>query len=236
VAIRTAEVVSQKEKIEKQHGELKIEKKKSDDLLLNILPGEIAEELKETGHSEARFFNNVTVLFTDFVDFTQAGERMAPQELVDELHTCFKTFDEIISKYNIEKIKTIGDAYLAVCGLPMPVAEHAANVVKAALEIKQFMVDRKLLLKDKVFEVRIGIHSGSVVAGIVGVKKFAYDIWGDTVNTAARMEQNSEAGKINISQTTYELVKDQFICAYRGEITAKNKGELSMYFVDKQIE
>jgi adenylate cyclase len=235
VAVRTTEVVAQKEKIEKQHEELKIEKKKSDDLLLNILPEEIAEELKETGHSEARFFNNVTVLFTDFVNFTAAGERMTPQELVDELHTCFKTFDEIISKYHIEKIKTIGDAYLAVCGLPMPVAEHAANVVRAALEIKQFMADRKQLLKDKVFEVRIGIHSGSVVAGIVGVKKFAYDIWGDTVNTAARMEQNSEAGKINISQTTYELVKDQFICAYRGEINAKNKGELSMYFVDKQV-
>ncbi len=234
VAVRTAEVVSQKDEIEKQHKELKVEKKKSDDLLLNILPGEIAEELKETGHSQARYFNNVTVLFTDFVDFTKAGERMTPQELVDELHTCFKTFDEIISKYHIEKIKTIGDAYLAVCGLPLPVAEHAVNVIRAAVEITQFMAERKTRLKEKVFEVRVGVHSGSVVAGIVGVKKFAYDIWGDTVNTAARMEQSSEAGKINISQTTYDLIKDQFECTYRGEIDAKNKGALRMYYVVKQ--
>jgi adenylate cyclase len=236
VAVRTAEVVSQKDEIEKQHRELKIEKKKSDDLLLNILPGEIAEELKETGHSVARYFNNVTVLFTDFVDFTKAGEQMTPQELVDELHTCFKAFDEIISKHHIEKIKTIGDAYLAVCGLPLPAAEHAVNVVNAALEINEFMADRKKHLKEKAFDIRLGVHSGSVVAGIVGVKKFAYDIWGDTVNTAARMEQSSEAGKINISQTTYDLVKDQFECNYRGAIEAKNKGALSMYFIEKRLD
>jgi class 3 adenylate cyclase len=234
VAQRTLEVISQKEKIEKQHEELKAEKKKSDDLLNNILPEEVADELKQRGTSSARFFDHVTVLFTDFVNFTKAGERMSPQELVDELNTCFKAFDEIISKYNIEKIKTIGDAYLAVCGLPVADDLHATHATLAALEIKQFMIDRKQKLGDKTFEVRIGIHSGSVVAGIVGVKKFAYDIWGDTVNTAARMEQNSEPGKINISQTTYELVKDKFNCTYRGEITAKNKGELNMYFVEKE--
>jgi len=227
VATRTAE-------IDKQHQELKAEKKKSDDLLNNILPEEIADELKQKGISSARFFDHVTVLFTDFVNFTKAGERMSPQELVDELHTCFKTFDDIISKYNIEKIKTIGDAYLAVCGLPVADNNNAVNVAKAAIEIRQFMLDRRQQLGDKTFEVRIGIHTGSVVAGIVGVKKFAYDIWGDTVNTAARMEQNSEPGKINCSQTTYELIKGQFTCTYRGEITAKNKGELSMYFVEKE--
>jgi len=231
VALRTQEVVRQKEEIEKQHDELKIEKKKSDDLLLNILPGEVAEELKETGHSEARFFNDVTVLFTDFADFTKAGERMSPQELVDELHICFKTFDDIVTRHGIEKIKTIGDAYLAVCGLPLPVAAHAVQAVHAAQEIMQFMIARKEQLKDKAFGIRIGVHSGSVVAGIVGVKKFAYDIWGDTVNTAARMEQNSEAGKINISQTTYELVKDKVKCTYRGEIDAKGKGMMKMYYV-----
>ncbi|MCW3122067.1 MAG: hypothetical protein JWQ38_1559 [Flavipsychrobacter sp.] len=232
VAQRTAEVVAQKEKIEKQHNELKKEKKKSDDLLLNILPEEVAEELKEKGSSEAKLFNDVTVLFTDFVDFTKAGEAMNPQELVNELHVCFKNFDEIIAKYNIEKIKTIGDAYLAVGGLPVSQADHALNVAGAALEILQFMEARKQQLKEKTFAIRIGIHSGSVVAGIVGVKKFAYDIWGDTVNTAARMEQNSLPGKINISQTTYDLVKDKYVCTHRGEIIAKNKGALMMYFIE----
>ena len=159
---------------------------------------------------------------------------MSPGDLVNELNICFKAFDEIISRHNIEKIKTIGDAYLAVCGLPLPHADHAFHTVSAALEIMQFMVERKKQVTDKTFEIRIGIHSGSVVAGIVGVKKFAYDIWGDTVNTAARIEQNSLPGKINISETVYNLVKDKFGCTYRGEIKAKNKGELKMYFVDGQ--
>ena len=207
------------------------EKKRSDDLLLNILPDEVANELKTKGSSAARHYEDVTVLFTDFVNFTTAGEKMSPQALIDELHTCFKTFDEITGKYNIEKIKTIGDAYLAVAGLPQADTKHAENMVRAAIEINRFMVSRYAHLGDKTFEVRIGIHSGSVVAGIVGVKKFAYDIWGDTVNTAARMEQSSEAGKINISETTYQLVKDKFTCEYRGEIDAKNKGMLKMYFV-----
>jgi len=211
---------------------LTTEMKRSDDLLLNILPHEVANELKEKGTAAARYFDNVTVIFTDFVNFTKAGERMSPQELIDELHTCFKEFDEIIGKYHIEKIKTIGDAYLAVSGLPVSDPAHAQNALKAATEIRSYMKKRKEQIGDKTFGIRIGIHSGSVVAGIVGVKKFAYDIWGDAVNTAARMEQNSEPGKINISQTTYELVKDNFTCTYRGEIQAKNKGEMSMYFVE----
>lgn len=231
VALRTAEVTRQKNMIEQQHEELKIAKGKSDDLLLNILPAEIAEELKETGNSEARQFDQVSVLFTDFVNFTIAGEKMTPQELVTELHTCFKAFDEIISKYGIEKIKTIGDAYLAVCGVPVKDERHAAKVVSAALEIVEFMKQRRSQLGEETFTIRIGIHSGSVVAGIVGLKKFAYDIWGDTVNTAARMEQHSEAGRINISQTTYDLIRDDFDCIFRGEIAAKNKGAMKMYFV-----
>lgn len=218
VSLRTSEIVA--------------EKKKSDELLLNILPQEVAEELKERGTTEAKYFDHVSVLFTDFVDFTKAGERLSPQELVDELHTCFKAFDQIISKYEIEKIKTIGDAYLAVCGLPHAVEEHAIKTVSAAIEIRDFMVARKKEFPNKSFDVRIGIHSGPVVAGIVGVKKFAYDIWGDTVNTAARMESSSEADKINISHYTYELIKDHFECSYRGMVTAKNKGELRMYFVE----
>jgi class 3 adenylate cyclase len=175
------------------------EKKRSEDLLLNILPSEVADELKDKGTAEARYFDHVTVLFTDFVNFTAASEKMNPQQLIDELHTCFKAFDEITGKYNIEKIKTIGDAYLAVCGLPVADPMHAQRVVQAALDINEFMQKRRQRLGDKTFEIRIGIHSGSVVAGIVGVIKFAYDIWGDAVNIAARMEQGGEAGRVNIS-------------------------------------
>jgi adenylate cyclase len=211
---------------------LAAEKKISEDLLLNILPAEVAKELKDKGSAEAKSFDNVTVLFTDFVGFTSAGENMTHQELVNELDTCFKTFDNIIGKYQIEKIKTIGDAYLAVSGLPAPQVYHAENIVQAALEIRAFAEDRKAKLGDKTFHIRIGIHSGNVIAGIVGSKKFAYDIWGDTVNVAARMEQSSEPGKINISETSYDLIKYKFNCTYRGEIEAKNKGKLGMYFVD----
>lgn len=216
-----------------QRNKISKEKRRSDQLLLNILPSEVAEELKTKGSANAKQFDNVTVLFTDFISFTTVSEQLTPQELVDELHSCFMGFDEIMEKYGIEKIKTIGDAYLAVCGLPQPNEKHAENVVYAAIEIKEFMENRRQTLGEKTFGIRIGLNSGSVVAGIVGVKKFAYDIWGDTVNTAARMEQNSEAGKINISETTYELVKDKYKCEYRGEIDAKNKGKLKMYFVSK---
>ncbi len=225
----------QRNKISKEKKVSEKEKERSDTLLLNILPAEVAEELKAKGTADAKLFDNVTVLFTDFKSFTTVSEQLSPQELVNELHACFKAFDEICTKYSIEKIKTIGDAYLAVCGLPLADEKHAENVVNAALEIREFMANRGKELGAKTFEIRIGINSGSVVAGIVGVKKFAYDIWGDTVNTAARMEQNSEAGKINISETTYALVKNQFTCEFRGEIDAKNKGKLTMYFVEKKL-
>ncbi len=212
---------------------LAFEKHKSDSLLLNILPSEVAEELKTKGHAEAKHFDLVTVLFSDFVNFTLAAEKMSPQELVSELDHCFKAFDEIIGKYNIEKIKTIGDAYMAVCGLPIKNNLHAENIMSAALEIKDFMAKRNNAPGSRSFDIRIGIHSGPVVAGIVGTKKFAYDIWGDTVNTAARMEQNSEKGMINISEMSYNLVKDKFQCSYRGEVTAKNKGSMKMYYLEK---
>ncbi len=211
------------------------EKKKSDELLLNILPIEVANELKEKGEAEAKLYNEVTVLFSDFVGFTHIVEHLPPQELVTELHTCFKAFDAIISKYGIEKIKTVGDAYMAVSGLPASNAEHARSIVNAALDIRDYMKKRHETHGDKTFTVRLGINSGSVVAGIVGVRKFAYDIWGDTVNIAARMEQNSEAGKINISGHTYELIKDYFECEHRGKIYAKNKGEIDMYFVTDRL-
>jgi class 3 adenylate cyclase len=205
------------------------EKQKSEELLLNILPNEVASELKRSGRSEARQYDHVSVIFTDFVNFTSITENMSPKELVREIDIFFKGFDAIIGKNKLEKIKTIGDAYLAVCGLPELEKNHAVHAVQAAKDIVQFIREKKK--EGGLFDIRIGINSGPVVAGIVGVKKFAYDIWGDTVNTAARMEQNSEAGKINISGSTYELVKDHFECEHRGKIAAKNKGEIDMYFV-----
>ena len=210
------------------------EKRRSDNLLLDILPAEVAEELKEKGHSDARQFENVTVLFTDFKGFSNHAEKLSAHDLVKEINECFSAFDNILSRHNIEKIKTVGDAYLAASGLPVANSSHAEDMVNAAIEIRDFMLYRRERMPSS-FEIRIGVHSGFVVAGIVGVKKFAYDIWGDTVNIAARMEQSSEAGKINISQSTYELIGDKFTCEYRGEIEAKNKGKLKMYFVEQPI-
>jgi len=194
------------------------------------LPAEVAEELKEKGSAKAKLYSNVSVLFTDFVDFTQIAEELSPDQLVAELNECFSAFDRIITRHGLEKIKTVGDAYIAVSGLPAENARHAHDVVSAALEIRDFMQSRKQANADA-FGIRLGIHSGPLVAGIVGVKKFAYDIWGDTVNTAARMEQHSEAGKINISAATHALLSDEFVCSFRGELEAKHKGKLGMYFV-----
>lgn len=206
------------------------EKKRSDELIQNILPLEIIEELKNTGQSKARLFTDVSVLFTDFVNFTQISETLSPEDLVAEIDFCFKAFDQIVERNGLEKIKTIGDAYLAVCGLPNENPLHAIKTVDAALEILNFIRDRKA--NGGKFNVRVGIHSGPLVAGIVGVKKFAYDIWGDTVNTASRMESSGEEGKINISQVTFELVKHKYECVHRGKIEAKNKGMIDMYFIN----
>ena len=177
-------------------------------------------------------------MFTDFSGFTQLSEKLTPKELVAEINECFSAFDHIMTKHGVEKIKTIGDAYMAVGGLPTANSTHANDVVIAALEIQQFMYDYKAKREAAgqiFFEARIGVHTGPVVAGIVGVKKFAYDIWGDTVNTAARMESGSEPGKINISEATRDQLSDkgEFTCVFRGKIQAKNKGEIAMYFLDR---
>ena len=218
----------------RQRNKISKEKKRSEELLLNILPAEVAEELKEKGEAEAKLMDEVSVLFTDFKGFTQYSEKLTPQELVSDIHECFSAFDKIMEKHGMEKIKTIGDAYMCAGGIPTPNKTHATDAVNAALEIAKFIEEgkiKKMALSKPYFEIRIGIHTGPVVAGIVGVKKYSYDIWGDTVNTASRMESSGEAGKVNISETTYELVKDKFKCKHRGKIEAKNKGMIDMYFV-----
>ncbi|MFA6517618.1 MAG: adenylate/guanylate cyclase domain-containing protein [Bacteroidia bacterium] len=210
-----------------QRNKVKQAKARSDGLLLNILPSEVADELKKTGASKARQYQNVTVMFTDFVDFTKISEMLSPSELVEEINKNFIAFDRIMDKYGVEKIKTIGDAYLAVCGLPIQTADHAERMIKAAIELQEFIKNENSL-----FQLRIGMNSGPVVAGIVGTRKFAFDIWGDTVNTASRMESISEPGKINISHSTYLLVKERFNCDYRGKINAKGKGAVDAYFIE----
>ena len=211
------------------------EKHRSDNLLLNILPEETAQELKENGKVAAKHFNAVTVLFTDFKGFTQYSENLSPQALVETLGTYFSKFDEIVERHGLEKIKTIGDAYMCAGGLPFATEDHAHKMVQAAFEIAEYVATAKYNEKvaEMTFDIRIGINTGPVVAGVVGTKKFAYDIWGDTVNVASRMESMSEPGKINISENTYALIKDDFECEYRGEIEAKNRGKLKMYFVNK---
>lgn len=214
------------------------EKDRSETLLLNILPAEVAEELKDKGYAEARHFDEVTVLFTDFKGFTSLAEQLTPTELVTEIDYCFRNFDEIITRYGIEKIKTIGDAYMCAGGLPVANRTNPTDVVKAALDIQRFMQEMKQQRISEgrpFFELRLGIHTGPVVAGIVGIKKFQYDIWGDTVNLASRMESSGEVGKVNVSQMTWEKVNSDFKCTYRGKIEAKNKGTVDMYFVEKQI-
>jgi adenylate cyclase len=211
------------------------EKQRSDELLLNILPEETAEEIKRTGSAQARYFELVTVIFTDFKAFTSVAEQLSPEELVAEIDYCYKKFDNIIDKHRIEKIKTIGDAYMCAGGLPKPDTDNPLRAVKAALAIRDFIEEHRENRQKEgkpAFEIRIGVHTGPVVAGVVGHRKFAYDIWGDTVNVAARMESSCEPGMVNISNATYEFVKDKMYCVHRGKVHAKNKGEVDMYFVE----
>jgi adenylate cyclase len=181
----------------------------------------------------------VSVLFTDFKGFTSIAEKLSPEELVEELNQCFLEFDHIIDRHNLEKIKTIGDAYMCAGGIPVKNTTNPMDVVKAGLEIKEYMESLK---KEKeargegYWEIRIGIHTGPVIAGVVGKNKFAYDIWGDAVNVASRMESSGIPGLVNISGATYDLVKDHFKCNHRGKISAKNKGEIDMYIVEGILE
>jgi class 3 adenylate cyclase/Tfp pilus assembly protein PilF len=220
--------------VQKSKAVLQVEKDRSENLLLNILPADIAAELKEKGRADARDFDKVSILFTDFKGFTEQSAKLSAADLVNEINVCFEAFDIIMEKYDIEKIKTIGDAYMAAGGLPIPNNDSVKNTVVAALEIQEFIQKRKNqndITGKPAFEMRVGIHTGPVVAGIVGIKKFQYDIWGDTVNTASRMESSGEVGKVNISAATYELVKNDFNFEFRGDIDAKGKGKMGMYFV-----
>ena len=221
------------EKVVERTQTIELERQKSEKLLLNVLPQSIVEEMKETGTTKPRRFNNVSVLYADFVNFTRISEKMSPEALVQRLDHFFKNFDAIVAKNGLEKIKTIGDAYMCVSGLPNPDENHARQAVQAALEFQAFlkMYNNALAPDQQPWRLRIGIQSGPVVAGVIGDYKFTYDVWGDTVNTASRLEEHSEAGKINISDSVYNLVKNEFEIEDRGIVHVKNKGDIQMYFV-----
>ncbi len=221
--------------INKRTEELLREKDRTEQLLANVLPKDTADEIKSTGKAKKKKFQMVTVLFSDIQGFTRIAESLNPEVLIDQLDHFFFYFDSVVEKYNIEKIKTIGDAYMCAGGIPEKNRTNPVEVILAAMEMQQYMVKLRKDLMSKnlpVWDIRIGIHTGSVIAGVIGHKKLSYDIWGDTVNTASRMESSGEAGKINISGSTYELVKDFFICEYRGKMPVKYKGEIDMYFVE----
>ena len=220
---------------EKKHSkEIEFEKEQSDKLLRNILPDEVADELKTQGKAKARHYGMASVLFTDFQGFTARTATMTPEQVIEELNACFSEFDRIIDKHNLEKIKTIGDAYMCAGGLPVPNTTNPADIIRAGLEIQAYMRQYKeecIARGEAYFQCRLGINTGEVVAGVVGTKKFAYDIWGDTVNTASRAESGGIVDMVNITEATYLLVKDIFECEYRGEIEAKGKGKIGMYLV-----
>jgi class 3 adenylate cyclase len=227
VGARTEEITKEKDVMEK-------EKRESEALLLNILPEDVSTELKQTGKSKAQSYDDVTVMFADFVSFTKVAERLSPEELLALIGKYFEAFDNIVEEHHAEKIKTVGDAYICVSGLPSKNERHATDMVDIAF---QFLSAVEMINKQQaesqqaVFNIRIGLSSGPVIAGVLGTKKFAYDIWGDTVNTAARMQEKGEMNRINVSGATYEKIKENFICEYRGKIEAKNKGMIDMYFV-----
>ncbi|MDZ4747088.1 MAG: adenylate/guanylate cyclase domain-containing protein [Saprospiraceae bacterium] len=225
--------------VHKSRTAIQKEKDISEGLLLNILPASVAEELKQKGYAEAMYYDVASIIFSDFKGFTTISEAMTAAELVEEINTCFKAFDHIMTKYGIEKIKTIGDAYMAAAGIPVNNTASVLDTVHAALDMQDFIINRKRE-KDQQslpsFQMRVGIHTGPVVAGIVGVKKFQYDLWGDTVNIASRMESSGEVGHVNISEATYQHIKDTpgLVFTPRGMIHAKGKGEMAMYFVHRE--
>jgi ligand-binding sensor domain-containing protein/class 3 adenylate cyclase/HD superfamily phosphodiesterase len=231
---RTKELIGKNEEVEKQKTLLEEERDKLETLLLNILPQSTVEELKKKGKATARNYNLATVMFTDFANFTKISEKLTPTELIEKLDGFFVRFDEIIEKFNVEKIKTIGDAYMCAGGIPIRNKSNPIDVVLASLEIQRTMQEFAKNTKkgEPIWGLRIGVHTGNLVAGVIGIKRFAYDIWGDTVNVASRVESGGEVGRVNVSEQTYAAIKEFFNCEYRGKVHAKNKGEIDMFFVN----
>jgi len=236
---KNKKILRQKQVIEARQEELRQEKAKSDELLLNVLPKPVAEELKAYGKVKPRHYRHVTVLFSDFKGFTEYASKMPAPKMISELEICFTAFDKIIAKYNLEKIKTIGDGYMCAGGVPLVNKSNPLDAANAALEMIDFMKNRnrqKMAINEPFFEMRIGINTGAVIAGIVGQKKFAYDIWGDTVNLASRLETNSEEWRINISKSTHAYIHDKFFFTSRGKIEVRNRGSIEMFFLDGRVK
>ena len=220
------------QELEKRHQLVEQQKRMSESLLLNILPADVADELRTKGMVSPKYFEDVTILFTDFVGFTVATEKLAAEDLVQLLNDYFTAFDQIVARYGLEKMKTIGDSYMCLSGLPVRNPAHPVDTLMAAFEMLEVVKDRERSGSPVQWKVRIGIHTGPVIAGVVGINKFAFDIWGDTVNYSSRMESSGEPNRINLSERTYSRVKDFFICEYRGKVLTKEKKELDMYFAN----
>lgn len=218
----------QNKTLQQQNEVIAREKEKSEKLLLNTLPVDVVKELKDTGQCEPQLFDNVTVFFSDIVGFTSKSDAMDPKVLISELNDIFTAFDEIVVNNGCERIKTIGDAYLCVCGMPLADSDHAYKIVKSAHEMIEFL-NRRNMTSEHQWNIRVGVNSGSVIGAIVGVRKYIYDVFGDAVNTASRMESNGSAMKINVSESTYNLVKDRFDFTARGELDVKGKGRMKMF-------
>jgi len=229
------EIEQQRQLIHQQHKQLEKERQKSENLLLNILPHSIAQRLKEDQSLIADYYDSTTVLFADIVGFTELSETLSPSELVQFLNQIFSSFDNLVEKYQLEKIKTIGDAYMVAGGFPEPRHDHAEAIADLALEM-QGSLAKCHTETNQVFDMRIGIHTGPAVAGVIGNKKFIYDVWGDTVNTASRMESHGIAGQIQVSDATYKVLKGQYILKKRGLIEIKGKGRLTTYWLQGKKE
>jgi PAS domain S-box-containing protein len=223
-------------KIKEAEARIEEERDKADRLLLNILPEETAEELKSKGEATPRFYRSVSVLFADIQDFTKLAENLTPKELVEELQSYFSRFDDVVNRNFVEKIKTMGDAFLCVGGIPMRNKSHPFDAVLVGLNLQRIIRELGHEREEQgkhAWNLRVGIHSGPVVAGVVGKQKMTYDIWGDTVNIAKRIESACVPGMVNVSSITYEIIKDYFECEHRGKILAKHKGHIDMYFVHR---
>ena len=236
-------ILQQNTKLEEMHSQLQTASQqlgeslqKTQDLLYRVFPRQIADELANAGQSQPRHFDAVTVLFTDFVGFTRVAETMAPQQLIDGLEEYFRRFDALTATCHMEKLKTIGDAYVAAGGVPTANTTHALDAALLSLAIRECVKETSLELAGSgmpSFAIRIGLHTGPLVAGVIGEQRFTYDLWGDTVNTASRMESGGEAGRINISDATFRLVEPFFECSPRGSIAVKNRTAVEMYFLER---